>query len=56
MPEEERLDDEPRREFLRKSAYAAYATPVILAMLAEKAGACKSWNTDGSSYFTFFQR
>ncbi|PLX85058.1 MAG: hypothetical protein C0617_05035 [Desulfuromonas sp.] len=36
--------DEGRRDFLRKSAYAAYATPVIMAMLVEKANAAKSWN------------
>ena len=31
--------DERRREFLRKSVYAAYATPVIMAILVEKASA-----------------
>ena len=34
-----------RREFLRKSAYAAYATPVIAALLVEKASAAISRNT-----------
>jgi hypothetical protein len=33
-----------RRDFLRKSAYAAYATPIVLSMLVEKASAAKSWN------------
>lgn len=37
--------DEGRRDFLRKSAYAAYATPVIMAMLVNKASAAKSWNS-----------
>jgi hypothetical protein len=40
--------DEGRRDFLRKSAYAAYATPVIMAMLVEKASAGKSWNHGGT--------
>ena len=31
-----------RRDFLRKSAYAAYATPVIAALLVEKASAAVS--------------
>ena len=31
-----------RREFLRKSAYAVYATPVIAALLIEKASAATS--------------
>ncbi len=34
--------DEKRREFLRKSAYAAYATPVIMSMLVSKASATNS--------------
>ncbi len=34
-----------RREFLRKSAYAAYATPLIAALLVEKASAAISRNT-----------
>jgi hypothetical protein len=34
-----------RREFLRYSAYAAYATPIVLSMLVEKASAAKSWNS-----------
>ena len=33
-----------RREFLRKSAYAVYATPVIAALLVEKASAAISKN------------
>jgi len=36
--------DQDRREFLRKSAFAACATPMIVSMLVEKASACKSWN------------
>jgi hypothetical protein len=31
--------DETRREFLRKSIYAAYATPVIVTLLVSKASA-----------------
>ncbi len=34
--------DKGRREFMRKSAYAACATPVITAMLVNKASACVS--------------
>lgn len=34
--------DEERREFLRKSVYAAYATPVITALLVNKASAAFS--------------
>lgn len=37
--------DSGRREFLRDSAFAACATPVILSMLVEKASAAKSWNS-----------
>ena len=33
-----------RRDFLRKSVYAACATPVIMALLVEKADAAQSWN------------
>ena len=33
-----------RREFLRKSVYAACATPVIMSLLVEKADAAQSWN------------
>jgi hypothetical protein len=33
-----------RREFLRKSLYAAYATPVIISLLVNKANAAESWN------------
>jgi hypothetical protein len=39
------LKDEGRRDFLRTSMYAAYATPVIIAMLVNKASAAKSWNS-----------
>jgi len=31
-----------RREFLKKSIYAAYATPVILSLLVENASAARS--------------
>jgi hypothetical protein len=34
-----------RRDFLRNSAYAAYATPIVLSMLVNKANAAKSWNS-----------
>ena len=43
-PSELSASDERRREFLRKSAYAAYAAPVIMALLVEKASAAQSWN------------
>ena len=36
--------DETRREFLRKSVYAAYATPVIVTLLVSKASAAVSAN------------
>lgn len=35
------VDDE-RRDFLRKSVYAAYATPLITALLVEEAAAGQS--------------
>lgn len=38
-------ENNSRREFLRKSAYAAYATPVITALLINKASAATSWGT-----------
>jgi hypothetical protein len=34
--------DDSRREFLRKSVYAAYATPVITALLVSKVSALAS--------------
>jgi hypothetical protein len=37
------IDDE-RRAFLRRSIYAAYATPLITALLVEEAGAAQSGN------------
>lgn len=40
-PEQENVDNK-RREFLRRSVYAAYATPVITALLVEEASAAKS--------------
>jgi hypothetical protein len=36
--------DDARREFLRKSVYAAYAAPVITALLVEQASAATSQN------------
>ena len=33
-----------RRDFLRKSVYAACATPVIMSLLVERADAAQSWN------------
>jgi hypothetical protein len=36
--------DKARRDFLRKSVYAACATPVIMSLLVEKADAAQSWN------------
>jgi hypothetical protein len=39
------LKDKQRRDLLRTSMYAAYATPVIYAMLVNKASAAKSWNS-----------
>ena len=35
---------EARRDFLRKSVYAACATPIIMSLLVEKADAAQSWN------------
>jgi hypothetical protein len=43
--EDNQCSDESRREFLRNSAYAACATPIILFMLVEKASAAKSCNS-----------
>ena len=40
-PEQENVDSK-RREFLRKSVYAAYATPIITALLVEDANAAPS--------------
>jgi len=37
---------EERREFLKKSMYVAYATPVIMTMLVDKANATQSWCPD----------
>ena len=39
-----REDGINRRQFLKNSAYAAYATPIVLTMLVDKASAAKSWN------------
>ncbi len=49
MSSEEKVDEkqqvERRRDFLRKSAFALYTTPLISSMLVEKANAAKSWNS-----------
>jgi hypothetical protein len=47
MSEKEKKGDGAmdRRDFLRNSAYAAYATPIVLSMLVEKASAAKSFNS-----------
>ena len=51
-PEIKPDDSSTRREFLRKSVYAAYATPLITALLVEKASAANSnGNGAGSERF-----
>ncbi|MEJ2200033.1 MAG: hypothetical protein P8X63_03320 [Desulfuromonadaceae bacterium] len=40
--------DTTRRDFLRQSAYAAYATPVVLALLVDKASAGGSGSGGGT--------
>lgn len=45
MEQQGRVPDESRRRFLINSAYAAYTTPAILAILVNKANAAKSWNS-----------
>ena len=50
-PEEE--EAESRREFLRKSVYAVYATPLITALLVENASAAGS---GGHGWETFCER
>ena len=42
--ERETQADQQRREFLRKSIYAAYATPLITVLLVEEAAAKNSHN------------
>ena len=44
LSEEQPLADASRRDFLRRSVYAVYATPVITALLIEKANAAASQN------------
>jgi hypothetical protein len=44
-------DENSRREFLRKSVYAAYATPLITALLVEQASARQSGNGGGHETF-----
>ena len=44
-------DVESRREFLRKSVYAAYATPLITALLVEPASAMQSGKGGGHETF-----
>ena len=41
-PEKPSDDATSRRDFLRQSAYAVYATPLITALLVERASAGKS--------------
>lgn len=41
-PPEQKPVDTARREFLRNSVYAAYATPIITALLVEEASAAAS--------------
>jgi len=44
-PESEKdLSSSERRDFLRRSIYAAYTTPLVVSLLVEKAGAAQSWN------------
>ena len=43
MGEKEQRNGMNRRDFLKNSAYASYATPVVLSLLVEKASACQSW-------------
>jgi hypothetical protein len=45
MEEDKVKQGQSRRDFLKTSAYAAYATPVIVSMLVQKANAAKSWNS-----------
>ena len=40
--DDEKNHDADRRDFLRKSIYAAYATPLITALLVEEASAKQS--------------
>ncbi|MDG5466849.1 hypothetical protein P9J64_00780 [Deltaproteobacteria bacterium IMCC39524] len=40
--EDNQLVDASRRDFLRKSVYAAYATPLITTLLVQKASAAAS--------------
>lgn len=48
-------DSNTRREFLRKSVYAAYATPLITALLVENASAANS-NGNGAGSERFCER
>lgn len=43
---------EERRAFLRKSLYAAYATPVIISLLVNKANAAESWKPGCGRHWT----
>ncbi len=45
-PESDNRDEtlQERRDFLKKSIYAAYTTPFIVSMLVDKANAAQSWN------------
>ena len=51
QPSAEADDGTSRREFLRKSVYAAYATPLITALLVEPASAAQSGNGGGNETF-----
>jgi hypothetical protein len=55
QPANEPEDLASRREFLRKSVYAAYATPLITALLVEPASAKQS-GTGNGSYDSFCDR
>lgn len=49
-PDTQPDDSTTRREFLRKSVYAAYATPLITALLVENASAKSSQGCTSSGY------
>ena len=51
QPQEEKVDNEARRRFLKKSAYAAYASPLITALLVEEASAADSLCTQRAAWF-----
>ncbi len=51
--EEHKVQDKERRQFLKKSIYAAYTTPVIMSLLVEKANAGGSSGGGGSNDCTY---